>query len=95
MTITGLMAYTKYVFQVRGIFGDQEGPYGPVSEDIETTKSLATTLLDFSVLQSKTICPPVYLLPVQENANARNTTARTRMLTLGKLKTTITIRPSL
>lgn len=77
MTITGLMAYTKYVFQVRGIFGYQEGPYGPVSEDIETTKSLATTLLDFSVLQSKTIIPPVYLLPVQENANARNTTART------------------
>lgn len=82
--ITGLMANKNYIFQVRGIFGDQEGPYGPVTEDIETTTSLATTLLGFSVLQNSTNCPPVYLLPVQENENARNTSARTRQLTLGK-----------
>lgn len=84
INISGLMAYTKYIFQVRGIFGDQEGPYGSVNEDIETTKSLATTLLDFSFLQNSTNCPPIYLLPVQENENARNTSARTRQLTLGK-----------
>lgn len=90
--ITGLMTNKNYLFQVRGIFGDQEGPYGPVSEDICTTKSLATTLLDFSVLQRNTECPPIYFLPVEENKSARSTTARIRMLTLGKLKTIVIIR---
>lgn len=78
------MAHTKYIFQVRGIFGEQEGPYGPANEDIETKMSLATTFLDFSILENNTDCPPKYLLPVQENENARNTSARTRQLTLGR-----------
>lgn len=84
INISGLMAYTKYVFQVRGIFGDQEGPYGPANEDIETKQSSAIALLKSAVLQSKTNCPPIYLLPVQENKSARNTKARTKQVTLGK-----------
>lgn len=43
------MAHTKYIFQVGGIFGEQEGPYGPANEDIETKMSLATIFLDFSI----------------------------------------------
>lgn len=80
------MAITKYIFQVRGIFGDQEGPFGKINENIETTKSLATVLLDFSQLQNKTYSPSIYLLPVEENRNARNKSARTRQLILGMLK---------
>lgn len=49
VNISGLMAHTKYIFQVGGIFGEQEGPYGPANEDIETKMSLATTFLDFSI----------------------------------------------
>lgn len=81
--VSGLMANTKYTFQVRGIFGDQEGPFGKINENIETTKSLATVLLDFSQLQNKTYSPSIYLLPVEENRNARNKSARTRQLILG------------
>lgn len=85
ITITGLMANTKYIFQVRGIFGDQEGPFSPVNESIETMKSLAIALLDFSKIQNKTGNPSIYLLPVQENKHARNKSARTRQLVLGRL----------
>lgn len=83
ITVSGLMANTEYIFQVRGIFGDQEGPFGLVNEKIKTKKSLATTLLGNSQLQSDDICPFKYLLPVTENKNARNKIARTRQLILG------------
>lgn len=83
--VSGLMANTKYTFQVRGIFGDQEGPFGQSNEDIETKKSLATILLEFSEHQSKTTNPSIYLLPVEENGKARNKSARTRQLILGRL----------
>lgn len=49
INISGLMAHTKYIFQVGGIFGEQEVPYGPANEDIETKMSLATIFLDFSI----------------------------------------------
>lgn len=89
--ITGLMANENYIFQVRGIYGDQKGPYGAVSKDIYTKKSLATTLLEFSVLQRNTDSPRIYILPVEENKSARSTNARFRMFTLGKFKTIILI----
>lgn len=84
--ITGLMADTEYVFQVRGLFGDQEGPYGPVSDCIKTKKSLATTLLNFCVKPDSKMVPLRYQLPVEENINARNESARTRQLILGMIK---------
>lgn len=85
ITVSGLMANTKYIFQVRGIFGDQEGPFGPVNEDIETKKSLAIALLDRSKIQNKSGNLSIHLLPVEENRNARNKCARTRQLILGRL----------
>lgn len=87
ITISGLMANTKYIFQVRGIFGDQEGPFGPVNDNIETKKSLASSLFDPSQPQNKTKSPTIQLLPVVENKNARNQDARTRQLILGRLNT--------
>lgn len=82
--ISELMAKTVYIFQVRGIFGDEEGPFSPVSEAVETRESLATTLLSFCVPYNDDNCPPIYLLPVEENALARNNSAKTRQLVLGK-----------
>lgn len=35
------MANKQYKFQVRGIFGDSEGPYSDASDIIETKESLA------------------------------------------------------
>lgn len=79
------MAETKYIFQVRGIFGDKEGPFGPLNDNIETNKSLASSLLKNSQRQNETKNPSIYLLPVKENENARNQDVRTRQLILGRL----------
>lgn len=82
IVITGLMANTKYVFQVRGVYQDQEGSYGPANDDIQTPESLATTLLKFS----NCICnrdPSIYQLLATELQDSRNTTAKTRKLVLG------------
>lgn len=39
ITIAGLMADTIYVFQVRGVFQDQEGGYGPANDTVKTAVS--------------------------------------------------------
>lgn len=84
ITISELMADTEYIFQVRGIFGDEEGPFSPVTKEIKTEKSLATSLLGFcGDFVNNDNCPPIYLLPVKENPLARNNPARTRQLVLG------------
>lgn len=82
-TITGLMANTEYIFQVRGVYGDQEGQFGPESDTICTNVSSARVFLEESKLQKKSN-PSKYLLPVQENTSARNVKARTRQLYIGK-----------
>lgn len=84
ITISGLMANTTYVFQVRTVFEDQEGRYGPQSDDVLTSESLATKLLKFSVLV-KQGNPPMYRLLTQELARSRNQSAKTRKLELGEL----------
>lgn len=83
ITISELMADTVYIFQVRGIYGDEEGPFSPITEEIKTQKSLATSLLGICILNNDTNCTPIYLLPVKENPLARNNSARTRQLVLG------------
>lgn len=83
-TIQGLMAYSEYVFQVRTVYEEQEGPYGPISDVIKTHKSSATTFMEFCVCLDSSN-PPKYLLPTEENLSARNKTARTRQLVLGNI----------
>lgn len=84
ITINGMMADTEYKFQVRGVLNDQEGKYGPQSDVIKTTESLATYLLNFShrVTDGN---PPKYQLLTTELVKSRNPTAKTRKLILGKL----------
>lgn len=84
ITVRGLMANTTYVFQVRAVFGDQEGRYGPQSDDVITSQSLATKLLKFSILV-KEGNPPIYRLLTEELPLSRNPTAKTRKLLLGML----------
>lgn len=83
ITITGLIANTKYVFQVRSVYQNQEGQYGPESNDVLTAESLSTSLLDFSK-QIDNGNPPKYQLLVKELKNSRNTSAKTKQVILGK-----------
>lgn len=87
ITITGLMADTVYVFQVRGVFQDQEGSYGPANDAVKTAESLATYLLKFSI-NVAIGNPPKYQLLAQELKPSRNRSAKTRKLILGNLKGT-------
>lgn len=84
VTIHGLTANTAYVFQVRAVFEDQEGRYGPQSDDVITSESLATKLLKNSILV-KNGNPTIYRLLAQELESSRNSSAKTRKLEFGKL----------
>lgn len=79
------MATTEYMFQVRGMFEDVEGPYSPVSDKIKTKESLATQILGFCELL-KNGNPSKYLLPAEENMKARNENAMTKQLIFGIIR---------
>lgn len=83
ITITGLMANTIYIFQVRRVFQDQEGKYGPASDDVCTTESLATYLLEFAEHVAN-VNPKKYQLLVEELKDSRNPDAKTKQVILGK-----------
>lgn len=83
LTINGLMADTTYIFQVRGVFDDQEGRYGPANDAVKTNESLATYLLNFSVRLTD-MNPPKYQLFAKELKQSRNYVAKTRTVILGK-----------
>lgn len=82
-TINGLMAETSYVFQVREVFEDQEGRYGPQSNEVITSKSSASILLTSSKLV-KEGNPSIYRLKATELKHSRNPTAKTRKFEFGK-----------
>ena len=48
--IRGLLTNTEYIFQVRGVFGDQKGQYGPESDCIGMKASPATVF--FEIIQA-------------------------------------------
>lgn len=93
LVITGLMATTEYVFQVRGMFGDVEGPYSPVSDNNTTKESLATQILG-NCKPLKNGNPSKYLLPAEENMKARNEHAMTKQLIFGTIRRFLRTEPS-
>lgn len=82
ITITGLMADTTYVFQVRGVFEDHKGEYSS-ENDVQTFKSLATYLKDFST-EVTNGNPSIRQLLTKELENTRNKKEKTKKLILGK-----------
>lgn len=84
ITITGLMADTTYVFQVRGVFKDYKGEYSTESSDVQTFKSLTTrlALLSMEVTPGN---PSIRQLLAKELLNSRNDKAKTKKVILGKL----------
>lgn len=83
ITITGLMAATSYVFQVRAVFKDQEGKYGPQSNEVITSESSATKLRKTSKLV-KEGNPSIYRLKGTKLKHSRNPLAKTRKFEFGK-----------
>lgn len=83
LTVSGLMANTKYAFKVCCVFKDGEEQYGPENDEIETKMSLAKTLVGCSTSHKET-SSSIYFLPFKEDVNARNAKVRTRHLVFGK-----------
>ena len=84
ITIIGLMTDTRYTFQVRRIFEDQEGIYGPANDDIKTIESPAIGLLNTSTKVTNGN-PPKYRPFMQEQVESRNPIAKTRKIIVGKI----------
>ncbi|KAK3090164.1 hypothetical protein FSP39_009640, partial [Pinctada imbricata] len=82
IVMTKMKANTKFVFQVRVVHDDMEGPYSPVSDEVHTKLSPANRLFSYSTLTRKGT-PDLYRLPLTENKNARNSGAKTRKFDLG------------
>lgn len=82
-TVSGLLAYKQYIFQVRGIFGDLEGPYSETSDIIETKETLAAHLVKLS--KSCHSNSSKYIPPIVENLKARNAVIKTKQMTIGIL----------
>lgn len=85
ITIKELKGDKLYAFQVRGKFDDSEGPYGQKSDDITTPASSSAGMIK-SCICINTTPPKIYRIPLEENKNARNSTARTKQLILGLSK---------
>ena len=81
-TIGNLQANTTYVFQVRAVISDEEGPYSPESDKVQTKTSLASRLLEFTT-KVKDGQPAKHQLHSTENKAARNERAKTRKFELG------------
>ncbi|KAK3097026.1 hypothetical protein FSP39_005701 [Pinctada imbricata] len=84
-SIKRLRANTEYEFQVRGIFGDEEGPYSEVGVKVKTKESLGHKLVSFSALL-KDSYPKIYQLFTTEDVQARNDEQKTRKVYLENQK---------
>lgn len=82
-TIHGLMGNTNYTFQVRGLDGDFEGPYGSASDNILTKESKKERILRHSQLLCEA-SPSKFHIPMEENRSARNENARIRQMIIGQ-----------
>lgn len=83
ITISYLQTEATYIFQVRAIIDDDEGPYSQESAEITTKPSLASHLLKFCT-KVKDGQPAIYQLHSTENRLARNEKAKTRKFELGE-----------
>lgn len=85
--LTDMKANTTYVFRVRVVYQDSEGPYSDESKDVHTKVSPAERLVPFSTCASKgNPSPTVYTVPFTELSAARNVSAKTRKIEIGMPK---------
>ncbi|KAH3768530.1 uncharacterized protein LOC127845595 [Dreissena polymorpha] len=82
--LTNLKSETEFIFRVRAIQCDGEGPYSEESAVVKTHISTASCLIGFSVrLGEETKSPIRYALPMCEVKEARNSRAKTRKFEVG------------
>lgn len=83
VTLTELKTDTTYIFRVKAVYGDDEGPYSQESDRIKTPKSLALRLLYNATKIDDKHSPEKYMLPMTEIASARNEINKTKKYEIG------------
>ncbi|WAQ94888.1 hypothetical protein MAR_007359 [Mya arenaria] len=69
--LTNLKSDTKFVFRVRVVYDDIEGPYSEESEEIVIASSLASRLVNYAVrVDNGDNVPAMYALPMTELTKA-------------------------
>ncbi|XP_052248229.1 oocyte zinc finger protein XlCOF7.1-like isoform X2 [Dreissena polymorpha] len=83
--LSNLDTECAYLFRVRGVYGDNEGPYSEISDVVITLKSQASKLLQFSQPHEhkKGVSPTKYALPTTQVQRARNGKLKIRKLEIG------------
>jgi hypothetical protein len=85
VTLSTLRSDTQYIFQVRMVNDEIEGPYSETSDPVQTIQSAAQQLLNFTYDVSRPdVEMPLKKIPLQENKGTRNELAKTRKLVIGK-----------
>ncbi|XP_060602656.1 uncharacterized protein LOC132755758 isoform X2 [Ruditapes philippinarum] len=83
-TLSELKTNTTYIFRVKAVYDDEEGPYSPESDRITTSKSLALRLLNKAIKIEDGKQPPYkYILPMTEIISARNEENKTKKYEIG------------
>lgn len=83
-----LKSNTRFIFRVRVVYQNGEGPYSNESDTIRTLESPASRIVQMSALNEKgNPSPSIYALPVTEEREARNEIAKTKKFKLGSLPT--------
>lgn len=82
--LSDLKSNTAFIFRVRVVYEDSEGPYSEESDKIITSDSPATRIVSFSVLKENgNPSPSIYALPITEIRQARNEKAKTKKFDIG------------
>ncbi|XP_053384009.1 uncharacterized protein LOC123537493 [Mercenaria mercenaria] len=85
VTLNNVKSNTEYVFQVRMVCEECEGPYSEVSDTVNTIESAAHQLLNFMYdVKLPDINIPLKKVPFSENIKARNVQGKTRKLVVGE-----------
>ncbi|KAH3820212.1 hypothetical protein DPMN_121956 [Dreissena polymorpha] len=85
-TLTNLKSNAKYVFRVRAVYSDIEGPYSDVSQVIETKSSPASRYIALCE-RIGTATPRRYRLKMQEVPSSKNEKAKSKKYQLGSCST--------
>lgn len=84
VTLNGLKSKSNFVFQVRMVDDENEGPYSEISDPVETIASAAEHLLnDMYDIENSKYKVQLKKIKVHENLKARNETGKTRKFVLG------------
>ncbi|XP_053386663.1 uncharacterized protein LOC128550842 [Mercenaria mercenaria] len=85
-TLTDLKSNTPFTFRVRVLFDEEEGPYSPPSDRVQTKQTPAIRIKDFAVVVEKNKVPETRSLPITQVRESRNSEAMTQKFEFGEMK---------